>query len=525
MSSKIITFFLFFSLSIIAQISPGELTTAHANLEGLSNCTKCHELGEKVLNSNCLDCHRKIRNLMNLGEGYHSSGDVKGDDCTKCHPEHFGRNFKIINFDPESFDHNKTKFSLTGSHKRIECKDCHQPKYILDSETKKNEGTYLGLSLYCFNCHKDVHQKTLGDNCNSCHGTEKFKPAEKFVHNNSKFQLTGAHKNVNCIKCHPVSNINGKKFQKFTGLIFSNCSPCHNDVHRGQYGSDCKNCHLTSSFALINRNRFDHDRTNFPLLGKHEVLKCDKCHGTDLRTKLKYEKCTDCHSDSHNSQFLVDNILQDCKDCHNETGFHPSTITTLKHNTFKFKIYGSHLAIPCQSCHFKMQNWIFRNLGLECIDCHINIHGSEIVDKFLPGNNCMECHSTETWSTINFNHDRAEFILAGKHKIQTCSNCHNKENDSGEKELIFKSINKSCEACHNDIHVGQFKTGNTVDCNQCHGFNNWEAIKFDHEKTKFSLKGAHEKLKCISCHKMKYANDYNFIQYRLEDFKCASCHT
>jgi hypothetical protein len=525
MTSKIITCFLFFTINLAAQISPGELTTAHADLEGLSNCTKCHELGEKVLNSKCLDCHSEIRSLMNFGEGYHSSGDVMGNDCTKCHPEHFGRNFKIVNFETATFDHEKTSYSLTGKHRTAECNACHQTKYISDPEIKKRSGTYLGLNSSCFSCHDDFHQQTLGDDCIACHDTENFRPAKKFNHDNLKFKLTGSHISVNCIKCHPKSQKNGKEFQKFTGLKYQNCSSCHSDVHKGKFGLNCKNCHVTTSFAVINKQWFDHNKTNFPLMGKHRFVKCESCHKNDLKTKLYYQKCTDCHSDSHNSQFIIGNSLQDCYDCHTEYGFHPSIINIEKHNTFKFQLTGAHLAIPCQNCHFENQNWNFRNLGLECIGCHNNIHETELVNKYLPANECLECHSTESWSTINFNHDRTEFVLTGKHKYQTCRACHYKVNKYGLNDLIFKSLDKRCEVCHNDIHNGQFKIGDVSDCTKCHGFFNWEAVRFDHEKTKFSVKGKHAKLQCISCHKVKERNEFKFIQYRLEDFKCASCHS
>ena len=37
-------------------MSPGDLTQYHADLEGLLNCTKCHDLGEGVSEAKCLDC-------------------------------------------------------------------------------------------------------------------------------------------------------------------------------------------------------------------------------------------------------------------------------------------------------------------------------------------------------------------------------------------------------------------------------------------------------------------------------------
>ncbi len=33
---------------VYGQISPGDLSNAHKDLEGMSNCTKCHVLGDKV---------------------------------------------------------------------------------------------------------------------------------------------------------------------------------------------------------------------------------------------------------------------------------------------------------------------------------------------------------------------------------------------------------------------------------------------------------------------------------------------
>ena len=50
-----------YGYSLFAQISPGDLAQPHAHLEGMSNCTKCHILGEKVSNDLCLDCHTELK--------------------------------------------------------------------------------------------------------------------------------------------------------------------------------------------------------------------------------------------------------------------------------------------------------------------------------------------------------------------------------------------------------------------------------------------------------------------------------
>ena len=159
------------TVTTFAQISPGDLTNAHAYLEGISNCTKCHDLGESVSKGKCLDCHKEIKSLVNAGRGYHSSTEVKGKDCWKCHSEHNGRNFRIINFNEKTFDHEKTGYSLTGKHAKTECDGCHKTDFIIDKELKKRKGTYLGLKADCVGCHEDYHQKTLGGECGNCHNT------------------------------------------------------------------------------------------------------------------------------------------------------------------------------------------------------------------------------------------------------------------------------------------------------------------------------------------------------------------
>jgi len=55
-----------------AQISPGDLTKSHAQLEGMLNCTKCHVLGDKVSNDKCLECHKELKARIDQKKGYHA---------------------------------------------------------------------------------------------------------------------------------------------------------------------------------------------------------------------------------------------------------------------------------------------------------------------------------------------------------------------------------------------------------------------------------------------------------------------
>ena len=513
-----------FASSTLAQISPGDLTKAHSKLEGLSNCTKCHVLGEQVYNSKCLDCHTEINKLIKSKSGYHATGDVKGKNCWSCHSEHHGRNFRIINFDPNKFDHSKTSFKLNGKHEKTECKDCHQSKNIKDSELKKRSKTYLGLSGECSSCHEDNHQGTLGTDCFSCHNTESFNPAKKFNHSEAAFKLTGAHIKTACVSCHKLEKRKGKDFQVFKPLEFASCTSCHKDVHQGKFGNDCKTCHSTVSFKNINQQSFDHSKTNFQLIGKHQSVQCNQCHKENLTTKLKYQQCIDCHVDYHKGQFIKDGKIEDCSSCHNEFGFKPSLYTISRHNQTVFQLTGSHLAEPCQNCHKKDEDWKFKQLGIECISCHKNSHGSELTEKYLRNNECFSCHATQTWNTITFDHDKTEFKLLGKHENVKCGDCHYKQNLDKVEEYKFVSLGEDCSSCHKDVHFAQFKEKEDG-CLGCHSFNDWKPVKFDHNKTKFSLDGAHKKLNCSQCHKTVIESGNIFVKFKLEDFKCAACHS
>jgi len=196
---KILISFIIFTLNYsFAQISPGELSQSHAKWDGLKNCTNCHTLGEGLSNNKCLDCHKEIKTRIDNNKGYHSSNEVKGKECWTCHSEHNGRNFNLIKFNTKSFNHSKTGYDLTGKHKEIECKDCHNKKFIFDKELSKKASTFLGLNKNCVNCHEDVHKNSAGTNCESCHNTQSFNKEIKFNHNKTHFSLRGAHQTVKC---------------------------------------------------------------------------------------------------------------------------------------------------------------------------------------------------------------------------------------------------------------------------------------------------------------------------------------
>jgi len=586
------------------QLSPGKLYKGHSDLEGLSNCTKCHDFGKKVSNEKCLDCHKEIKTLMDQKRGYHYSREVRTKDCAACHSDHHGRNFQIIRFDEDNFDHDLSGYELKGEHKRIDCRECHKPDYITDRDLRKDKDTYLGLETDCLSCHDDYHKGELSNNCLDCHNFNKFTEVDKFDHDKSDYPLRGKHKDVDCEKCHKVEGQGDNKFQKFKNIPFNSCTDCHDDVHKGSLGKDCNSCHTETSFGIsvvkrkFNHNKrtryklkgkhrrvgcyechspdkpqtalfsdfknyadfdcdrchddahegkfgtdcsschteksfgkikstadFNHNITDFPLLGKHKKVDCKECHKTKLLDPVAHSKCTDCHKDYHEGEIKRGGEVTDCKECHTEKGFDDFDYDIEKHKNTDFPLRGAHEATPCFACHQVdgQQKWKFQSLGGDCVDCHENIHKDELDTKYYPGENCRKCHDEDKWDNIeSFDHDNTAFRLEGKHKEVKCMDCHKPDKES--VKVKFKGLPLSCDKCHADEHNGQFDNRGKTDCGTCHTPDNWEASKFDHNKARFKLDGAHKDLACDKCHKEELHNGKKYIVYKNGKLKCIDCH-
>ena len=123
-----------------------------------------------------------------------------------------------------------------------------------------------------------------------------------FDHNQTKFELTGGHKNQPCYSCHFEKTNENSPVQKFSGLS-TECYSCHIDQHNKQFEkegvTECKNCHETISWK---NSTFDHNTARFKLDGKHQQVACYKCHKTIQTEQLTYVqyklediRCEACH--------------------------------------------------------------------------------------------------------------------------------------------------------------------------------------------------------------------------------------
>jgi hypothetical protein len=105
----------------------------------------------------------------------------------------------------------------------------------------------------CYSCHKkeDKHKLKLGERCENCHNTRSW-TLWNFNHDKrTKYVLDGAHIKVKCEGCHKEEAPKGKD----AAPVGNNCISCHQtaDVHDGQFGLRCEQCHVTESWKKFQR--------------------------------------------------------------------------------------------------------------------------------------------------------------------------------------------------------------------------------------------------------------------------------
>ncbi|HET9752979.1 MAG TPA: hypothetical protein VFP52_08455, partial [Myxococcales bacterium] len=200
--------------------SPGPLARAHADLEGLQNCTQCHVKGGQLSEAHCLSCHKEIDQRIAEKKGLHGRLAPADRTCNACHHEHQGRNVDLVDWGAQAgganrkaaFDHGRTGYALLGKHAKTDCEKCHTDALVQDPEVKarlaKNPGarTFLGLPTGCADCHFDEHRDQLGTSCKDCHSEKSWKPAPGFKHSRSEYPLEGKHAQVKCVKCHALAH-------------------------------------------------------------------------------------------------------------------------------------------------------------------------------------------------------------------------------------------------------------------------------------------------------------------------------
>jgi hypothetical protein len=379
------------------------LKDSHAKVE----CAKCHQVpGQpkakyRDAKANCYACHKKD------DDGKKGHKGSLGEKCEECHT--------IKKWKDTFFDHDKTKFPLKDKHAdpKVKCEDCHANNHYKHTPTA------------CVECHqkdddKKGHKGNYGKKCEACH-VEKGWKTLKFDHDrDTKYPLKWKHADpkVKCKACHTTEKV-------YIDKLKSACIACHkkDDKHKGSEGDKCEKCHTEKSWKET--HDFDHDKTKFPLKGKHAdpKVKCDDCHKTKVYTETPHE-CYGCHKKDDDKVGEGGghhgNYGKKCEACHTEKNW--KTLKFDHDKDTKYALRGKHAdpKVKCKACHVTEKVYEDK-LKQACIACH----KKDDKHRGQEGDLCEQCHVEQNWKTTKskFDHDLTEFPLLGKHKID-CAKFH-----------------------------------------------------------------------------------------------------
>ncbi|MCC7539139.1 MAG: hypothetical protein IT379_23155 [Deltaproteobacteria bacterium] len=471
------------SAPALAQIlSPGELSRAHASLEGDSQCGQCHSSGRRVDTGRCLACHRPLAARIRAGQGLHGR-QYRGRDCGSCHVEHHGRGSHLIRWPGggrDRFDHAQAGWPLTGGHAGLACNRCHT-----------RGGTFLGASRNCASCHRDPHAGRFGGQCGGCHDETAWARVrlDRFDHGVTSFPLRGQHANVRCNGCHRGDP------PRWRGVEHATCGSCHADPHRGRLGGDCANCHTERGFAVVERLRQNHP--GLSLAGGHQRLECNACHDRgNVQAPSRGSACVSCHRPVHEASFG-----RACNQCHSSIRWLGLSrrVGLAAHARTEFPLRGRHEEVDCAGCHPTSQppRQRFRQLRFgRCLDCHADRHAGEFADR--AGGECAACHDERGFRPTRFGvneHAGTRFPLRGLHEAVPCGGCHR----APPPRLDLHVSDRRCAACHENPHGTQFAAEmRRGGCAQCHSPAGWGIPNMDHRT--WPLTGAHSRAACAACH-------------------------
>ena len=161
------------------------------------------------------------------------------------------------------------------------CLGCHEE---IRAQVKGGKGLHGRLEHAIANACERCHREHLGAEVRLV-SAEAFRDsgvpdAAKYDHAHAGgFKLEGKHTELACTKCHlraeAAALADGEL--RFLGLT-QTCTPCHDDVHQGDLGTDCASCHGQAR-PFKEAPSFSHPNA-FPLSYGHAGRSCNECHTT-----------------------------------------------------------------------------------------------------------------------------------------------------------------------------------------------------------------------------------------------------
>jgi len=311
---------------------------------------------------------------------------------------------------------------------------------------------------------------------------------------------------ADCASCHQALRAEAQR---------ELCVDCHKAVgadlesQRGYHGRltdvdrvACRDCHTEhkgreADVLGLDRDAFDHRKTDFSLRGAHASLTCERCHAAGQRFSEAASACIGCHRDDDPHR---QGLGEACGDCHQETSWNRARF---EHAATAFPLKGSHAQVQCAACHV---NERYKKTPTSCASCH----GIDDSHRGRLGAACGDCHDSVSWKKTRFDHgSKTRFPLTGAHRELACRSCHRQ--DAFDEKLPLE-----CGTCHrlDDDHRGR----NGPRCGDCHTSQSWKSSRFQHDrKTRFPLRGLHGEVRCDACHKGTLGKE------RIS-MNCYSCH-
>lgn len=285
----------------------------------------------------------------------------------------------------------------------------------------------------------------------------------------------------------------------------------HESPHK-RLRRSCEKCHVATSFTDI---RFDHEDTDFSLVGRHSEIACLHCHNVEDFAQVA-AACVACHQDVHRGRVGIA-----CEDCHTPMDWKIFDADEI-HSRSSFPLMGRHVLIDCEACHPGIPYTDFLQSRARCVDCHRQLYlnvPSPNHAAYGFSTECQDCHQMLSWQPARFpEHEPLFPIFSGRHRgmWSTCDQCHTEPGNGS----VF-----SCLTCHehrqsamDPSHAGLPGYAYTSDaCYQCHPTG--EAGEFaDHDPLYFPIySGVHAGRwsSCTICHTTP--GDRSL-------FSCVECH-
>lgn len=347
--------------------------------------------------------------------------------------------------------------------------------------------------------------------------------------------LDGAHATAECLRCH---NDRGP-VERFADR---GCTGCHEDIHQGQLGQGCADCHSERDWRP-DQTIADHNRTRFPLVGSHAAIACYRCHaGADVGQFIGTDvECISCHgselvtatASGQAPDHMAQGWTSNCDECHI-----PTTWSGGGFNHPGFNLTGAHKVAACASCHV---GGVYSGLPTDCFTCHTAEYSAapdHVADSYPL--TCESCHGTSTWQGALFNHAAAGIstgcnachasdfaaTTAPDHNAMglstACESCH-QTHMWVPSTFAHAGISTDCASCHiadynattDPNHIAE---GFSTSCEDCHGSTTtWQGASFNHTGIVDN---------CVTCH----ISDYNATTdpdhlAAMFPTSCESCHT